>query len=125
MIRKSSTRAVVNTGVQYIRSIISVCILLYTSRLILSALGVKDFGLYSLILGVVSMLSFIKDSLAQTIQRYLSYYQGMDDLEKQCKILNNSLLIQLLISVSLIVILFLLKDFVLYECSLFCCTYCS
>ena len=115
MIRKSSTRAVVNTGVQYIRSIISVCILLYTSRLILSALGVKDFGLYSLILGVVSMLSFIKDSLAQTIQRYLSYYQGIEDLEKQCKILNNSLLIQLLISVSLIVILFLLKDFVLYE----------
>ena len=115
MIRKSSTRAVVNTGVQYIRSIISVCILLYTSRLILSALGVKDFGLYSLILGVVSMLSFIKDSLAQTIQRYLSYYQGREDLEKQCKILNNSLLIQLLISVSLIVILFLLKDFVLYE----------
>lgn len=115
MIKKSSTRAVVNTGVQYIRSAISICILLYTSRLILAALGVKDFGLYSLILGIVSMLSFIKDSLSQTIQRYLTYYQGKRDFDKQCRVLGNSLFIQFLISIILIVVLYLLKDVVIYD----------
>lgn len=115
MMQKSSIRAIVNTGVQYVRSLISIVILLYSSRLILSGLGVEDFGLYSLIFGIVSMLSFIKDSLSQTIQRYLSFYQGCGDFKKQCDILSNSRIIQLILSLLLILVLFILKNYILND----------
>lgn len=114
-IERASTRVFVNTGVQYVRSILSAGILLYTSRLILAELGVDDFGLYSLIAGVIALLSFIKDSLASTIQRFLSFYQGKNDLSKQCDILSNSLVITLLISIGLVLLLFLCRKFVLTE----------
>ena len=35
---------------------------LYTSRVVLKALGVEDFGLYSVIGGVVSLFSFFRSS---------------------------------------------------------------
>ena len=112
---RASSRVFVNTGVQYIGSILSAGILLYTSRLILAELGIDDFGLYSLIAGIIALLSFIKDSLASTIQRFLSFYQGKNDLNKQCDILNNSLVITLLTSIGLVLLLFLCRKFVLTE----------
>lgn len=110
MIYRSSTRVLVNTIVQYVRSVVTILILLYTSRLVLLALGIEDFGIYSLIAGVVSLLAFIKDSLASTVQRYLSFYQGTGDLMKQTDILSNSFFIQLFISVFLVVILWYLEE---------------
>lgn len=98
---KASTRILVNTGAQYIRSILSVLITLYTSRVILENLGASDFGIYSLIAGVVSMLSFIQVNLSRTTQRYLNYYLGRNDQKKVIAIFNNSIFIQIVISVIL------------------------
>jgi len=105
----SSTRLVFNTSIQYFRSIISLFISFYTVRLILDALGIENYGIYSIVSGVVSMLSFIQSSLAQTTQRYLSFHQGRGDLTMQKKIFNNSVITQLLISIALVAILAALK----------------
>ena len=71
----NSSRVIFNTGVQYIRTLISVSIGIYSSRIVLDVLGVEEFGVYNLIAGVVIMLSFINASLAVTTKRFLSYYQ--------------------------------------------------
>ena len=110
MIHRSSTRVFVNTVIQYVRSVISILILLYTSRLVLSALGVEDFGIYSLIAGIISLLAFIKDSLASTVQRYLSFYQGRKDMGKQTDILSNCFFIQLVISAFLVIVLWGMEE---------------
>ncbi|MBO4334154.1 MAG: hypothetical protein J5875_13460 [Paludibacteraceae bacterium] len=52
---------------------------LFTSRLVLQALGVEDFGLYNVIGGVVSLFAFLRTSLEQTTQRFLSYEMGTDN----------------------------------------------
>ena len=44
-------RIVVNTIAQYSRSIINIILSLYSTRLILAALGVSDFGIYSIVGG--------------------------------------------------------------------------
>ncbi len=106
-----STRVIFNTGVQYFRNIISVFISLYVTRLILDALGVENYGIYSVVGGVVAMLSFIQSSLSGTTQRYLSFHQGRNDIHRQKEIFNNSVITQLLISISLIVVLLVLKPF--------------
>lgn len=108
----SSTRVVLNTGVQYARTIISVIITLYTSRIVLANLGIDDYGIYSLIGGVVALLAFIQNNLSRTMQRYLSYYQGRNDNMMLIKIFNNSIITQGLISLVLCSVLLLLTDVV-------------
>lgn len=107
----ASTRVIFNTSVQYLRTGITLIVSLYTTRLILEALGVENYGIYSLVGGIVSMLSFFKSSLAGTTQRYLSYHQGKGDMDMQKKIFNNSVVTQLLISIGLIIILLSLTPF--------------
>lgn len=72
----SKKRIAVNTLAQYAKTIISGIITLYSSRVILKSLGVDDFGIYSLIAGIIMMLSFLTNALSSTTQRYISYYQG-------------------------------------------------
>lgn len=105
----SSTRVIYNTGIQYIRNVVSVLVSLYVTRLILDALGVENYGIYAVVGGVVAMLSFIQSSLSGTTQRYLSFHQGRDDISMQRSIFNNSVVTQLLISILLIVILVAIK----------------
>ena len=95
------SRVVVNTTAQYVRTFISVIVSLYTSRVVLDSLGQDDFGIYSVVGGVVAMLAFIKTSLAQTTQRYLSFNYGKQDEGMVQRVFNNSLFTQLLISVLL------------------------
>lgn len=75
----ASSRVAVNTFAQYARTLVSVVIALFTSRIVLANLGADDFGINSLIAGVVAMLSFIQNNLARTIQRFLSYNRGKGD----------------------------------------------
>ena len=75
-----SNRVILNTVILYMKMAITIVIGLYSTRLILSALGVEDYGLYNLVAGVVSMLSFLNTSLASSTQRFLSYSLGKNDL---------------------------------------------
>ncbi len=106
----ASTRVVVNTFAQGLRTVIAVCITLYTSRVVLDSLGVNDFGIYSLVGGIMAMFAFIQNNLSTTTQRFLSYYQGRNDDTMVTKVFNNSICTQLLISVSLCLILFLCTE---------------
>lgn len=100
-----TNRIVFNTGIQYLKTFLNAVIMLYTSRLVLDVLGVDDFGIYSLVGGIVSMLTFIQVSLTTTTQRYLSYYQGQQDMEKQILYFNNSVIIQIALSLALCLLL--------------------
>lgn len=91
----AKTRIIVNTSAQYIKTIVSGVITLYSSRVILSSLGVEDFGIYSLIAGIVMMLSFLTNALSSTTQRFISYYQGAGELTKVKEALTNSLCVHI------------------------------
>lgn len=108
----ASSRVAVNTAAQYIRAILSVIISLYTSRLILANLGVDDYGISSLVGGVVAMLSFIQNNLSRTIHRFLSYHQGKDEKGKIVGIFNNSVWTQFIISSTLCLFLIILMPIV-------------
>lgn len=108
---KASKRVVINTGAQYVRAMLNIVLSFLATRIILKELGVDDYGIYSLIAGVVSILSFITNSLVITTQRYLSVAQGEGDLMKSKSIFNNSLVLHLIIGVSVIIILEILYPF--------------
>lgn len=49
---------------------------LYTSRVILKALGVSDFGIYNVVGGLVSMFAFLNTLMINGIQRFYNYELG-------------------------------------------------
>lgn len=101
---QASNRLILNTAAQYTRTIINVVLSLYSSRLILQILGESDFGIYSLVGGVVSLLSFLTNSLVTSTQRYLSVAQGKGDLSETKKVFNNSLIVHLVLGLLVLVV---------------------
>lgn len=68
-----------NTLVVYVQLMLRLLLGLYTSRLALEALGVSDFGLYSVVGGIVLLFTFISDSLKDTTVRYVNVERGKKD----------------------------------------------
>lgn len=101
----NSQRVIVNTTAQYARTIINVCLSLYSTRLILEALGQSDYGIYSVVAGVIAMLSFITNALVTTTQRFLSVHHGKNDPQKIHQIFGNSMLLHLIIGGGLAIVL--------------------
>lgn len=106
---KPSERIVINTVAQYSRTIINMVLSLYTVRLVLGSLGQSDFGIYTLIAGVVAMLGFITNSLVETTQRFISYAQGEGLIQKTKEIFNNSFLIHAFLGIILAIGLELIR----------------
>lgn len=96
---KPAERAIVNTAAQHIRSILNVCLSLYSTRLVLVALGEESFGTYSLVAGVVVMLGFFTNAMVVTTQRYLSFYYGKEQQDRIKAFFSNSLFLHIVIGI--------------------------
>jgi O-antigen/teichoic acid export membrane protein len=77
-------------------------------------LGQTDYGIYSVVAGVVAMLSFMTNALVSTTQRYLSFNHGTGDKTKIYHVFGNSLLLHIALSIGLLVILGLLTRPIIY-----------
>ena len=82
----ASIRVLKNSGFLYVKMAVTMFISLYTTRLVLSALGSSDFGIFFLVGGVISMLGFINGAMAATTQRFMSYNADTGDTDKQKQI---------------------------------------
>lgn len=71
---------------------------LYTSRVVLNALGVEDFGIYNVVGGVVAMFSVLSGSLSAAISRFITYELGKGNQENLNKIFSSAVTIQLILS---------------------------
>ncbi len=70
---------------------------LYTSRVILNALGVEDYGIYNVVGGVVAMFGILSGSLSSAISRFITFALGKGDLEKLKRIFCTSVNIQVIL----------------------------
>lgn len=92
-----------NTLVLYVRTLFTMLVSLYTSRVILNTLGVSDFGIINVVGGVVGMFSVISGSLASSISRFITFELGHGDFNKLKQIFSTSVNIQ--IGISLIIVI--------------------
>lgn len=89
-------RIIVNTSVQYIKAIVTTVLSLFSMRIILEAIGISDYGIYSVVGGVIAMLGFITNALVITTQRYISYYYGRHRLQYVKAFFANSFFLHIL-----------------------------
>ena len=100
-----AARIAKNTAVLYLRMAITVFISLYSTRLILSALGVADFGLFNLVGGLITMLAFINACMSEASQRFMSFAQGAGDVNRLKTIFNVSVTLHITIAIVLFLVL--------------------
>lgn len=89
----TSKRVIKNTLFLYVRTIVSLVISIFTTRILLDALGASDYGLYSVVGGAIAMVGFLSASLGSSTQRFLSYAEGAGEQEKIEKYFNNSVIL--------------------------------
>ena len=75
---QDNKRIAKNTLLLYFRMILIMAVTLYTSRVVLDALGVEDFGIYNIVGGVVVLFSFLNSAMASATQRFLNYTRVRD-----------------------------------------------
>lgn len=75
---EQNRRIAKNTIYLYMRSILVMAVGLYTSRVVLKALGVDDYGVYNVVGGFVAMFAIISSSLVSASQRFISYEMGKE-----------------------------------------------
>ena len=98
-------RVIINTTAQYTRTIINILLSLFSTRLVLDALGKSDYGIFQLVGGVVAMLGFLTNALVITTQRHLSYAKGEGKPDEARKVFSTSLCLHVFLSIAFICIL--------------------
>lgn len=101
---ENSKRIAKNTILLYVRMIFTMVVSLFTSRVILSTLGIEDYGVFNVVAGFVTMFSVFTSSLSAAISRFLTYELGKGDLATLKKIFSTSVNVQLILSVVVIII---------------------
>lgn len=100
----NNKRIAKNTLLLYARMLLTMAISLYTSRVILQVLGIEDFGIYNIVGGIVAMFAFINGAMTSSIQRYITFAQGKNNIEEQKQIFSTSVNVQICIALLLFVL---------------------
>lgn len=93
-----------NTIYLYVRTFISMIVSLYTSRIILEALGIVDFGVFNVVGGVIGMTTFLNGSMSVATQRYLTYELGREDTGNFNKVFSMAVNIHLAIAFIVVIL---------------------
>ncbi len=99
---ENNKRIARNTLMLYVRMLFTMAVSLYTSRVVLNALGVEDYGIYNVVGGIVAMFGFINGSMSSATQRYITFALGKGDLENLRKVFSTALQIHVLIAVIIV-----------------------
>lgn len=100
-------RLIKNTTYLYIKIAVSTIVSLYSTRLVLQALGANDFGIFNVIGGVIAMLGFLNSVMASATQRFVNYAEGTKDVERIKSIFNISVVLHVIVGM-IVLLIFLL-----------------
>jgi O-antigen/teichoic acid export membrane protein len=100
--QENNKRIAKNTIFLYFRMLIMMGVSLYTSRIVLNALGVEDYGIYNVVGGVVVLFSFLNNAMSSATQRFLSFELGRNDINELKRVFAMSMTVH--ISIVLLVV---------------------
>lgn len=101
---ENNKRIAKNTLLMYFRMFLTMIVSLYTVRVILNILGVIDYGIYSVVGGIVMMFSFLSISMANASQRYFSFDIGSNNIIKLKNTFSTTVIIYAIISLLIFIL---------------------
>ena len=100
---ENNKRIAKNTLMLYFRMLLTMCISLFTVRVVLNTLGVVDYGIFNVVGGIVVMFSFLSNTMASASQRFFAFELGKNDFTQLKKIF--SLIITFYALIAIIILL--------------------
>lgn len=97
-------RILKNTSFLYLRMLFKTLVGLYTSRIVLEILGIENFGIYSVVGGIVTMLGVINTSMAAATGRFFTFGLVRNDTENLAKMFSTAWRVHLLIAALFIIL---------------------
>ena len=104
-----------NTLYLAIRTLLSLFISFYTTRIVLHELGVSDYGLFSVIFGTVAFFVFIVSAMNDSVQRFISINLGANNYSAVSNTLKNSILIYFLGGMFFFILLLIIRGYVIVD----------
>lgn len=94
----NNKRIAKNTAMLYVRMLITMVVGIYTSRVILDALGEVDYGIYNVVGGFVTVFSIVSGTMTTATQRFLSFEIGKNNSESIQKVFSSAVIIHYLLA---------------------------
>lgn len=100
----NNKRIAKNTLLLYMRMLFTIAVGLYTSRVVLSTLGISDYGIQNVVGGIVAMLGFLNSAMTSASQRFISFELGKQDVRKSSEVFSTSVIIHILIAIIILIL---------------------
>ena len=93
-----------NTIYLYLRTMFVMVISIFTSRIVLDALGIDDYGIYNAVGGFVAMFSMLSGTLVAASQRFIAFELGKPDPDVE-KVFSTTISVHLLLAALILILL--------------------
>lgn len=103
-ISENNKRIVKNTLLLYFRMFLILAISLFTSRIVLQALGVEDYGIYNVVGGIIAMSGVLNSAMSSSVTRYLTFELGRGNQEQLKKTFSVCLSIYLILCIFFLIL---------------------
>ena len=101
---ENTKRIAKNTLMLYVRMLFGMLVSLYTSRVVLQALGVEDYGIYNVVGGFVAMFSLISGALSHSAGRFFTFELGRGNMDGVKRYFSTSLLIHIALAFIILIV---------------------
>lgn len=93
-----------NTIMLYFRMLLTLVVGLYTARVVLNTLGASDYGLYSVVGGIITLFTFVNGTLATGTQRFLTFSLGQGNFKKLTSVFSTASYLHLFLAIIILVL---------------------
>lgn len=99
---RNNKRIAKNTMVLYVRMLFNLFVALYTSRVVLNALGIEDYGIYNVVGGMVYIFSSLQAAVGEVTLRFLTIEIEKSNVSQIHHFFFNSLVVHILIGILIV-----------------------
>lgn len=100
----NNSRIAKNTLLLYFRMFLIMAVTLFTSRVVLLALGIENYGICNVVGGIVAMMGVLNGAVSVSTQRYLTFELGRGDMVRLTQTFSLCLLIFFLLSIVVVIL---------------------
>jgi len=100
-----SRRIAKNTLMLYIRTFFTMIVSFWTSRLMLEALGIDNYGIKNVVGSIVGFSGLLTGAMSAAGSRFITYALGQGDLDELKDVFQSSFHVQLILSIVIFIVL--------------------
>ena len=102
--KEHTARIAKNTLMLYIRMFFMMILGLFTSRIVLEALGESDYGIYNVVGGVVAMFTVVSGSLTTAVSRFITFELGKNENSRIGRVYSTAVIVQVILAVIVVIL---------------------